>query len=167
FREDLFYRLHVLPIQMPPLRARRDDIVPLATRFLTEFAAEEGRGFTGFAPTAEAALRAYAWPGNVRELQNVVRRAVVLHDGSELSEAMLPIDPHRPVSVNDGPIGPMFAAESPTDADVAPYRHQERDIIETALAAFDGNILRAATALEISPSTIYRKRQAWAAEGLI
>ncbi len=161
FREDLFYRLHVLPIRMPPLRARRDDIVPLATRFLTEFAAEEGRGFTAFSPAAEAALRAHAWPGNVRELQNVIRRAVVLHDGDGLSAAMLPIDPQRSEFADNG------VAPSPSDPDVAPYRHQERDIIETALAAFDGNILRAATALEISPSTIYRKRQAWAAEGLL
>src|SRR5690606_10105062 len=90
FREDLYYRLHVIPIAMPPLRERGEDIITLARAFLAEFAEKEGRQFRTFTPEAEAAIRAYRWPGNVREMRNVLHRAVVLNDGPEVSLAMLP-----------------------------------------------------------------------------
>ena len=160
FRADLFYRLHVLPIHLPPLRERREDILPLAEAFLVRFAAEEGRAFSGFDASAEAALRAHAWPGNVRQLANVVRRAVVLDDGATVSTAMLPesiTDTAASTPVQASGLSP----QEPAPVAVLPFRLQEQAIIETALAAFDGNIARAAAALEISPSTIYRKRQSW------
>ncbi len=160
FRADLFYRLHVLPIPLPPLRERRDDILPLAEAFLARYATEEGRSFRGFDAVAAALIRACPWPGNVRQLQNVVRQIVVLHDGSEVTAEMLP---RGLAGTDDRTASALRYREMPSaepDA-IVPYREQERQIIETALAAFDGNIPRAAAALEISASTIYRKRQTW------
>lgn len=151
FRADLFYRLHVLPIHLPPLRQRPDDILPLAEAFLARFGEEEGRVFSGFDAEARRCLLANPWVGNVRQLENAIRQVAVLHDGGMVSEAMLPVAIRRPA-----------AAPAPTAATaVEPYRDQERRIIEAALAAFGGSISRAAAALEISPSTIYRKRQEW------
>jgi two-component system repressor protein LuxO len=90
FREDLYYRLYVVPVEMPPLRARGEDVLLIARHFLALFAKEEGKRFRGFSREAEAALMAYPWPGNVRQLQNVVRNIVVLHDGQAVERAMLP-----------------------------------------------------------------------------
>ncbi|WEK52291.1 MAG: sigma-54 dependent transcriptional regulator [Candidatus Kaistia colombiensis] len=159
FREDLFYRLHVLPIQLPALRERPEDVLPLASAFLARYAAEEARGFRSFDPEAAAMLMRHAWPGNVRELQNAIRRVVVLHQGTEVTVAMLPSTLRRGGTV----LPPDFAVvESRAAAGaVAPFWEQERSIIECAVEAHGGNIARAAAALEISPSTIYRKRQAW------
>lgn len=158
FREDLYYRLHVLPIQLPPLRERPEDILPLASAFLSRYAAEEMRGFRGFEPAASARLQQHPWPGNVRELQNAIRRMVVLHQGSEVTVAMLP-----PPIRNGAPARATewTAVSRALSAAVAPFWEQERTIIESAIEAHGGNIARAAAALEISPSTIYRKRQAW------
>src|SRR5690606_19564327 len=89
FREDLFYRLHVLPIHLPPLRQRPTDILVLARHFLMRYAAEERKQFTGFAPEVATLLTAADWPGNVRQLQNLVRRLVVLGDGGEITMPML------------------------------------------------------------------------------
>jgi two-component system repressor protein LuxO len=155
FRQDLFYRLNVLPIALPALRERRDDILLLAESILRGFSQEEKRSFRGVDPSAAAMLRSYPWPGNVRQLQNVIRRVVVLYDEPEVTPAMLPPEIAEGVSV---PEGSVPAAAGP----LVPFWIQERNIIETALTAFGGNISRAAAALEISPSTIYRKRQAWA-----
>jgi two-component system repressor protein LuxO len=166
FREDLYYRLHVLPIHIPPLRERRDDILPLAEAFLDRYSREEGRAFRGFDADAEARIVAYAWPGNVRQLENTIRQMVVMNDGVAVTYDMLPlairdqsarpnaiIDLSRERSRNAAPSRPFGTIE--------PLWAQERRIIEDALDAFDGNIAMAAAALEISPSTIYRKRQAW------
>ena len=90
FREDLYYRLYVVPVELPPLREREADVLLIAKHFLAQFSAEEHRGFQGFSPDAEALLMAYHWPGNVRQLQNVVRNIVVLHDGPVVEAAMLP-----------------------------------------------------------------------------
>jgi two-component system repressor protein LuxO len=158
FREDLYYRLHVLPLHLPALRERLGDIVLLARKFLARFAEEESRHFRGFSAGAEAALASHGWPGNVRELQNVIRRVVVLHDGELVTADMLALSaPHE--AARD--TGPLPRIESPS---IDPFWRQEQRIIEQALAAFDGNTLKAASALEISPSTIYRKRQSWAQE---
>ena len=91
FREDLFYRLNVFPIQVPPLRSRREDILDLAHHFMARFAAEEGkRGLRRIAPEAAALLCAYHWPGNIRQLENAVFRAVVLSEGEALTPAEFP-----------------------------------------------------------------------------
>ena len=148
FRADLFYRLHVLPIHLPPLSERRDDIPLLAAHFLAGYAAEEGSAPVALDAGTQAALAAHDWPGNVRELANMVRRMVVLGGAMEVP------DRSPPVAAAADP------QALPTPA-VAPYWRQERQIIEAALDAFGGNIARAAAALELSPSTIYRKRQSW------
>lgn len=90
FREDLYYRLHVLPISMPPLRERGDDILALANTFLKSYAEQEKKSFSGFDADAAERLLKFSWPGNVRQLQNIIRNLVVLNDGGEVSVTMLP-----------------------------------------------------------------------------
>jgi two-component system repressor protein LuxO len=155
FREDLLYRLNTVVIHLPPLRERRADILLLADAFLARFAAEESRSFKRFAPASVERLLASDWPGNVRELGNVIRRIVVLNDGDEVTAEMLPQRLRGDAAA---------IAASPSSADrtrLVPLWQEERRVIEAALAACAGNIARAAAALEISPSTIYRKREAW------
>jgi len=171
FREDLYYRLHVLPIHLPPLRERRDDILPLAEAFLDRYSSEERRSFKGFDADAEARIVSYAWPGNVRQLENTIRQIVVMNDGVAVTYDMLPLvirdQSSRPNAIIDlSRERSRSAAPSRPFGTIEPLWAQERRIIEDALDAFDGNIAMAAAALEISPSTIYRKRQAWTARAL-
>lgn len=91
FRQDLFYRLNVIQIHLPPLRERGEDILIIAQRFLERFNAEEGKNFKQFSPETAQLLRAYSWPGNIRELQNIVRNVVVLHNDEIVIPSMLPI----------------------------------------------------------------------------
>ena len=160
-REDLYYRVHVVPVHLPPLRERRADILPIARHFLATFAREEGASFESFTAAAELRLEAHDWPGNVRQLQNVVRSALVLHQGRQVTEDMLSyrLDGPCPArsSVNGNRTGQAISA---TGA-VRPLRTVEREVIETAIARCGGNIVEAAKVLEISPSTIYRKRSGW------
>lgn len=171
FREDLYYRLHVLPIHLPPLRDRREDILPLATTFLDRYSAEERRRFKGFDADADAKLLSYPWPGNVRQLENTIRQIVVMNDGAAVTLDMLPMlirDPSgRGHTVVDLSRERAKVSAAPRAFDtIEPLWAQERRIIEDALSAFDGNIAMAAAALEISPSTIYRKRQSWSERSL-
>nr|WP_319387604.1 sigma-54 dependent transcriptional regulator [uncultured Roseibium sp.] len=171
FREDLYYRLHVLPIHLPPLRERRDDILPLAEAFLTRYAAEERRSFKGFDADAEARILSYSWPGNVRQLENTIRQMVVMNEGAAVTFDMLPMvirdQSGRPNAVIDlSRERSRISAPSRPFGAIEPLWAQERKIIEDALDAFDGNIAMAAAALEISPSTIYRKRQSWTARSV-
>ena len=172
FREDLFYRLHVIPIHLPPLREREQDAVAIAEVLLNRFGQEEGKDFEGFSDAAEAALLAHPWPGNVRELQNVVRQIAVMQSGGKVDLDGLP--------ALAGPMGRAPGAEAPAGAvrTVFPTRLSaptflgksldviEREVIEATISHFAGSIPKAAKALDVSPSTIYRKREAWqAAEG--
>jgi two-component system, repressor protein LuxO len=160
FREDLYYRLHVLPLHLPPLRDRLGDIARLAEAFLARYADEEGRAFQGFAQDAIAKIEEFSWPGNVRQLQNVIRRVVVLHDGVEVFGEMLSLpDGSSPATHEPSrDTGPLPQIDSPS---IAPFWRQEQKIIEDALKAFGGNAQKAAAALEVAPSTIYRKLQSW------
>jgi two-component system repressor protein LuxO len=162
FREDLYYRLHVIPIHLPALREREDDVIEVARHYLAEYAREEGKGFQSFAPEAEQVLRLYHWPGNVRQLQNVVRNIVVLHDGDTVLPGMLP--PPLAPQATAAP-APAAAAPAAGPKAIRPLWQVEKDAIEDAIAACEGNIPRAAALLDISASTIYRKRLAWQAEG--
>jgi DNA-binding NtrC family response regulator len=157
-REDLFYRLFVVPLEMPPLRARGDDILLIARHVVAELAAREGRGFTGLSADAEAALLGYDWPGNVRQLRNVLHNAVVLHDGPVLTAAMLP--PLDPAPSAAAPV--PAAMPAPESGEIMPLAAIERAYVERAIALCDGNIQLAARRLGISASTIYRKREGWA-----
>lgn len=157
FREDLFYRLHVLPIHIPPLRQRPADILVLARHFLDRYAREERKQFSGFSTETANLLIARDWPGNVRQLQNLIRRLVVMFDGGEINAAMIAAADIESVVLERE--APRPAARRQT---VLPLWQQEQRIIEEAIESFGGNIALAAAALELSPSTIYRKRQAWA-----
>jgi len=163
-RQDLYYRLHVIPIHMPPLRERRTDIVDLADYFLKQYAREEGKSFKSFAQDAENILAAFPWPGNVRQLQNIVRGIVVLHEGKYVTAPMLPASLRdlRPVIENDPQAkAALLASTEPAGSDVSPLWKVERNAIENAIALCEGNIPKAAALLEISPSTIYRKKMMW------
>lgn len=169
FREDLFYRLNVIPIALPPLRERDSDIVELAEYFLQRFAKEEGKKFRCFSAAAKEHLLGYPWPGNVRELENVVRGMVVLHDGGEeVQSEMLPPTVRGEVTHKSSP-GRIAASkvthhdQGETARTLRPLWLQEKEIIEEAISECDGNIPRAAAMLEISASTIYRKKQIWQA----
>jgi len=167
FREDLFYRLHVIPIHLPALRDRVDDILLLANNFLRKFAAEEHKAFREFAPEVEAVFLEYDWPGNIRQLQNVLRNVVVLYDAEQVTVAMLPPPLNRFTSRAASPVAVAPAArviEIGTQ-EIRPLHVIEKEAIERAIAFCEGNIPRAAVLLEVSPSTIYRKRQSWQSEG--
>lgn len=163
FREDLYYRLHVVPIELPPLRDREDDVLVIADRFLVRFAREEKKHFTRFSPEASALLRGYSWPGNVRQLQNVIRNIVVLHDGDIVTPAMLPAPLYAPGGA--GAAGHRIDAGdghgANAEAAIRPLWRVEQDAVEDAIRLCGGSITKAAKFLGVSPSTIYRKRQGW------
>ncbi|MFG1243211.1 sigma-54 dependent transcriptional regulator [Xanthobacter sp. V7C-4] len=163
-REDLFYRLNVLTLALPPLRERDDDVILLAEAFLARFAGEEGRPISRLGPGAAEVLRARSFPGNVRELQNLMRRAVILGDGGLLGpELFEETEPAQPEEAPRTQLASMLidAAQGGTFGRVEPFAVVERRVIEAAIAAFDGNIPLAAAALDLSPSTLYRKKLAW------
>ena len=174
FREDLYYRLNVIPLHLPPLRDRGDDILAIAGEMLRKMAAEEGKGFRGLSPAVADALAAHLWPGNVRELQNVIRNVVVLNEGEQVAYDMLPMQFRQAVERHAGQDSDTSREEPPPgsdlvpalpvaaqSSDIRPLWQEERDVIERAIALCDGNIPKAAALLEISASTIYRKRTAW------
>lgn len=161
FREDLFYRLHVLPIQLPPLRARRADILSLAKTFLKRHAAEEGSHLSGFSAEAEEIILSHDWPGNVRQLENTVRQIAVMHDGEQVEASMLPVTVHSSSSFSAPHDTFEMTGLFHEAGAIEPLWVRERKIIEETLIRFQGNIALAAAALEINPSTIYRKRQSW------
>ncbi|EWS67964.1 LuxR family transcriptional regulator [Vibrio vulnificus] len=200
FREDLYYRVHVVPIEMPPLRERGNDIVELANHFLKTYAKEDGKKFNSISKEAQSILKKYNWPGNVRQLQNIIRNIVVLNDDNQLNMEHLPAQlTTKPQTVNEPaklsvPPQPVQAAiqerhnghealnhhslETQTskanplahnafhhsDGSIRPMWQIEREAIQNAIAFCDGNVISAAVMLELSPSTVYRKKQAWEAE---
>ena len=160
-RQDLYYRLHVVPIHMPPLRLRRTDIIDLADCFLKLYAREENKSFRSFSPEAERVMTRFPWPGNVRELQNIVRGIVVLHDARSVTLSMLPESLSQMQDLSGDTPEPVVFKTPAASSDISPLWKVERSAIETAIAVCEGNIPRAAALLEISPSTIYRKKMLW------
>lgn len=181
FREDLYYRLHVIPIHMPALSERDGDVLVLAEKLLADYVDEEGKAFKGFDDDVRGVFVAYPWPGNVRQLQNVVRNIVVLNEGELVTADMLPapldtlVGAVAPLpSTGDVPTASPATAPTPTPVgaspllaqrpeDLRPLEEMERDIIEHAISLCDDNVPKAAAHLGISASTIYRKRQGWEA----
>ena len=172
FREDLFYRLHVIPIKLPPLRERGEDILEIAGNFLKEYVKRDNKQFSGFSPEAETVLLDYAWPGNVRELQNVIQQAVVLNDGTQVLDSMLIMNPAIAMPAVSGEAEPKTDVQeiSPTNSSVTsisekieiePLWQVEKRVILHAVEVCDGNVNRAAGLLEVAPSTIYRKLNSW------
>lgn len=155
FREDLYFRLNVIPLSLPPLRARGDDVVMLAESLLRRMAAEEATSFVRIGADAAALLRAHPWPGNVRELANVLRRIVVLEEGETISAAML-----APLLAETAPSGPPGGLPAPipgqAGSDIASLEATKRAAIQRALLVTGGNVREAADRLGIAASTIYR-----------
>ena len=184
FREDLFYRLNVFPIYVPPLRDRTEDIPVLVSHFIARLAAEAGKRVVGISEPALAMLRAHNWPGNIRQLENAIYRAIVLSDGAYLEVADFPqivaLDsgraealelshaaprPSGPVHIDDASsvaranvrmdaIPDRFIA---SDGQVSALADVERDLIVFALSHYGNRMSRIARALGIGRSTLYRK----------
>src|SRR5882672_6675142 len=194
FREDLFYRLHVLPLTIPPLRMRREDIPHLLRHFLARFCAEENRAITGISGEAMAHLSQLEWPGNIRQLENAVYRAVVMSDGDQLGPADFPQvsalsaapEAHghqgQPlvlapafhstvpamVSGSEIPIAPLSSAgmlAMLTNAgEMRPLEEMEAEIIRFAISHYRGQMSEVARRLKIGRSTLYRKLDEVAAD---
>jgi transcriptional regulator with PAS, ATPase and Fis domain len=145
FREDLYYRLNVVNIELPPLRERKEDIPLLAQHFLKKFALENNKEISGFSPEATDFLLRYDWPGNVRELENAIERAVILAKKPVIEIDDLPQQTlaGRPVSVGKN------------------LRQVEKNHIMNVLAQTEGNYTKAAKALGISRMTLYNKAKAY------
>ncbi|USD67798.1 sigma-54 dependent transcriptional regulator [Vibrio sp. SCSIO 43136] len=193
FREDLYYRVHVIPVDMPPLRDRGKDILELSRHFLQMYAKQDGKKFTGFKREVESVLKRYNWPGNVRQLQNIIRNIVVLNDGKQVELNQLPAPLNQPAALKAAAAEPeptpiampastpeiqtpsleaseveVSAPEKPSSdisaGDIKPMWMVERETIQRAIEFCDGNVLNAAVLLDLSPSTVYRKKQAWESE---
>jgi DNA-binding NtrC family response regulator len=183
FREDLFYRLHVLPLTIPPLRMRREDIPHLLRHFLARFAAEENRTITGISGEAVAHLAQLDWPGNIRQLENTVYRAVVMSESDQLGlsdfpqavghatpdidalhgEPLIVAPSAAPalVSGSEIPIAPFANAGSlamlTATGEVRPLEDMENEIIRFAISHYRGQMSEVARRLKIGRSTLYRK----------
>jgi two-component system repressor protein LuxO len=167
FREDLYYRLHVIPIHLPALRECGNDVMLIAGKYLGEYAEEEGKNFKGFTPEAAYVLSRYQWPGNVRQLQNILRNIVVLQNGELVTQDLLPALLSGTGHARPEKSDQQLTEENPSPPDIEsvnPLWLVEKNAIEGAIALCDGNIPRAAALLEVSPSTIYRKRLGWEEE---
>jgi len=160
FRRDLYFRLKVVEIMVPPLRKRREDIAPLARHFLERFVAETGRRVKGFTPAAIEAMEAYHWPGNIRELRNCIERAVVLSQADEIDVHELALS-HLAAT---GDTGKGSASRSGTYAPES-LEDVERKHIMATLGAVGGNKTKAAAILGIERSTLDRKLARWAKTG--
>jgi DNA-binding NtrC family response regulator len=194
FREDLFYRLHVLPLTIPPLRMRRVDIPHLLRHFLARFCAEENRPITGISGEAMAHLSQLDWPGNIRQLENAVYRAVVMSDSDQLgladfpqAVAHSPAMPEAHYEAEPLTVGPAFHSTVPamvsgkeipiaplpstgtlamlTNAgEMRPLEDMETEIIRFAIAHYRGQMSEVARRLKIGRSTLYRKLDEAAAD---
>jgi DNA-binding NtrC family response regulator len=186
FREDLFYRLHVLPVTVPPLRTRREDIPHLVRHFLARFCAEENRHVSGVSGEAMAHLAQLDWPGNIRQLENAVYRAVVMSEGDQLvlsdfpqaagvSSPSIAAAQNEPLVVepafrsaasgtvngNEIPIAPLptsgMLSMLTNGGDVRPLEELEGEIIRFAISHYRGQMSEVARRLKIGRSTLYRK----------
>jgi DNA-binding NtrC family response regulator len=155
FREDLYYRLNVISIELPPLRERRADIGPLASFFLARYAKENGRNIEGISEKALKVLSSYDWPGNVRELENVIERAVVLCDGGLIDLRHLP-----------PALAPKHAKEGPPPIPGSTIQELERYAILKTLEACGGSTSKAATILGVSPRKIQYKLHEYSTDPL-
>ena len=187
FREDLFYRLHVLPLTLPPLRMRREDIPHLLRHFLARFCAEENRPITGISGEAMTYLSQLDWPGNIRQLENAVYRAVVMSDSDQLGVADFPQVSTQPMTMPEAyhqveplivdpafhstvpamvsgaeiPIAPLPTAGTlamlTRSGEMRPLEEMEIEIIRFAISHYRGQMSEVARRLKIGRSTLYRK----------
>jgi DNA-binding NtrC family response regulator len=186
FREDLYYRLNVFPIFIPPLRQRREDVAALARHFVARFAAEENKPVAGLSPDAAEMLEKYDWPGDVRQLENTVFRAVVLCDETMLDVCDFPqiaaamgIEPSQrrmtmplartETAVRGGAVAASASPYSLLGVDAAGHMRKleeiESEIIRMAISRYDGHMSEVARRLGIGRSTLYRKLKELGLEG--
>jgi Nif-specific regulatory protein len=152
FRKDLFFRLHVVQIDVPPLRHRPEDITELSDFFLQKYNTETGRRITGFSPQAQHQLKRYRWPGNVRELKNVIERAVVLARGDVIQLDELSLTNLSTASESQFDVGTIVQEYVPESLEIIEQRH-----IEATLRATTWNKSKSAAILGVERSTLDRK----------
>jgi DNA-binding NtrC family response regulator len=151
-REDLFYRISAISVHLPPLRERREDIMPLANSFLKRFAAQANRVIKGFTPAAGERLTGFDWPGNVRQLQNEIQRAVLMSEGDVVDASDLSV------------MQPRTSAEGGGDTNFTLLEGVERNAIVQMLKETGGNKLETARRLGIGRQTLYNKIKAYGIE---
>ncbi|KGJ86664.1 sigma-54-dependent transcriptional regulator [Colwellia psychrerythraea] len=176
-REDLFYRLNVISIDLPALNERDNDIIKLAEHFLSHFSDLEGKVFAGFSSGAEALIKSYSWPGNVRQLQNIIHSSTVMSEGPLISEKIIA----QQLGRQSKQVAPTLNSNTPSDTSLVNQNNQhtsshqinhsptsiitlaevEKQAIEQAIDSCQDNIVKAASELGVSPSTLYRKIQQW------
>jgi len=170
FREDLYYRLNVFPVTLPPLRDRLEDLARLVDHFVHKFNRTTGKQVRGFDPSAIAALQQYSWPGNVRELENVVERALIVARAQEVTASDLDFGRRGPPAMaaagGAAPL-PMVAASSAGKPLQARLQEQEKSEIVAAIERNQGNIAGAARALGINRSTLYYRLRKHGLEHLL
>ncbi len=154
FREDLYYRLNVVSVQLPPLRDRPDDIPALAHHFLRRYSAENEKPITGFSDDAVRVLRAYQWPGNIRELENAIERAVTLSSHRVLTADDLPLEVRRRPAAQDA--SQIASTLSGMFADVPTLEEVKKRYISHVLHNNRGNLSRAAVILNVDRRSLYR-----------
>jgi DNA-binding NtrC family response regulator len=171
FREDLYYRLHVLPIHLHPLRERAQDILPIAQHFVDHYATQNGRSVPAISPAAQLRLQQWSWPGNVRELENVVQRAVVLLQGETIDTTDLSFGPaasaERASIDNTGPVAASNGPQSAHPLANRPLADIEREAILATLDCTGGNKTEAARRLGVSARTLSNKMKLWRQIGLV
>ncbi len=174
FREDLFYRLNVITMALPPLRERGGDLVHIASFFLKKYNRVENKHFKKFSRNAIQIICAYDWPGNIRQLENVIHGMVILNSGDQIKSEMIikslsttvknytAIQPRGSVQPSGSQhISNNDNSEAEINSDIQPLWQVEKNAIEAAILHCHGNIPKAAAMLEVSPSTIYRKKLGW------
>ncbi|MGH1330977.1 MAG: sigma-54-dependent transcriptional regulator [Paracoccaceae bacterium] len=160
-RADLYYRLHVLPIHLPPLRERGEDVIEIAEAMLARLASREGRPLPKLSKQVRELFLQHSWPGNIRQVRNVLWNVVVLSDAPVINRAALPSEFFNQMSRDgEGPHG--LSVEAAINALVGePLGDVERQLIEATIGRLDGSVPLAARQLGVSPSTLYRKLEAW------
>ena len=153
FREDLYYRLNVMPLTMPPLKGRREDVLPLAKHFIAHYSQKLNRRVQGVTPKAEVLLESYDWPGNIRELRNVIERAVILCSGDSIHASDLPLG------------GPELWESAKRDEaeQFLSLDEVEKLHIQRILAATGHNLSRGAEILGVTRTTLYNKMRKYQA----
>ena len=154
FREDLYYRLNVVPIDMPPLRERREDIPVLTKFYLARYNKTFSRNFQEIAPAALELMEGYDWPGNIRELKNVIERICIMHGGPALMPDYLPREIGRRERKDD--TSPAVMLDMELGLEEATERY-EKTLIQAALAGTGGNVLQAAQILKVPRGTLRYK----------
>ncbi len=153
YRQDLYYRLHVIPLRVPPLRDRKEDIRPLTERFLADFAAKEGQPVKTLSEDALNVLMAHDWPGNVRELKNIIERLIILTPNNVIEASDIPPLGLKQETTDAAPPPPVVSADSLKDARM----DFERQFILKKLEEFDGNISKTAEAIGMERSHLHKK----------